>query len=92
MMPIPVPLQEPWASIQFAIDSASAGDTVALLAGTYFERVSFSRSGVAGMPIILRNAAGATAIIDGTGTSGQDALIEIVEPKFHRNSRFAAHK
>ncbi|MBK8504808.1 MAG: T9SS type A sorting domain-containing protein [Saprospiraceae bacterium] len=73
---------EPWASIQFAIDSASAGDTIAILAGTYYERVSFSRSGVAGMPIILRNAPGAAAIIDGTGTGGQDALIEIVNQSF----------
>lgn len=67
-------IDEPWQTIQFALDAASPGDTVLLLTGTYFERVVFNQSG-----ITLSNAPGESAIIDGTGTTGGDALIQITD-------------
>lgn len=60
----------PFASVQQAIDSAVAGDTVTVLAGTYSEALTFPRSGVADSAIIVRgdtNADGEPlAIVDGT--------------------------
>lgn len=37
---------DPFRNIQFAIDSASAGDTVKVLSGDYLERLVFNRSGI----------------------------------------------
>lgn len=78
----PGTIDEPWASIQFAIDASTEGDTVALLTGTFFERISFSKSGSDGASIVLTSATGHTGTINGSGTSGQDALIEIIDQSY----------
>ena len=41
----------PWATIQKAANSVSAGDTVHVAAGTYAESVTFTRGGSSGSPI-----------------------------------------
>lgn len=54
-------------TIQAALDTANAGDTVVVPTGTYSELVVFPRSGTAGAPITLMAACDATVLIDGTG-------------------------
>jgi hypothetical protein len=80
----PGTLASPWQSIQFAVDNVLAGDTIAVMGGTYFERVVFSASGSAGSPIVLTNISGENVIIDGTGTSAvlTDALIQIFDQSY----------
>ncbi|WP_437709764.1 right-handed parallel beta-helix repeat-containing protein [Sorangium sp. So ce448] len=56
-------------TIQAGLNAAAAGDTVVVKAGTYNEKVSFTRSGTASAGCItLKGEAG--AILDGTGKSG----------------------
>jgi len=43
-----------WKTIQYAANSISAGDTVYVLAGTYNEKVTISRSGIAGSSITFQ--------------------------------------
>jgi len=57
---------EPWLTIQYAADTAEAGDTVNVVAGVYNETVSFTRSGTAGAPIVFQTDPDNRAIIDGT--------------------------
>jgi hypothetical protein len=61
-------ITSPWRTIQHAVDSLAAGDTVYVRAGTYNESVDISVSGsAAGGYITLRNYAGVIPVIDGTG-------------------------
>jgi hypothetical protein len=63
-------LSAPWRTIQHAIDQVSPGDTIYVRSGTYQEFVTFHTSGSAtGGYITLRNYAGETPVIDGTGLS-----------------------
>jgi hypothetical protein len=73
-------LAAPWATIQYAVDQASTGDTVHVRGGVYNERVTSHSSGSAGSPLTLKNYADETAVIDGTGFtvgSGWDALVTL---------------
>lgn len=63
----------PWLTITYAVSRIAAGDTLYLETGTYSEQVTLSQSGIAGAPIAIRESAGATAVIDGTGVAGVDA-------------------
>jgi predicted SnoaL-like aldol condensation-catalyzing enzyme len=56
--------EAPLASIQEALDRATAGDTVHLLPGLYRERVSFKHSGEYQRPVTLEGEPG--AILDGS--------------------------
>ena len=60
----------PWRTIQHAANTARAGDTVTILAGTYAERVTFSASGTEGKPITFVGTRGANGswetIVDGS--------------------------
>lgn len=68
----------PWRTIDHAVDSVIAGDTIIVRGGTYNEQVTFGVSGTAGNIITLRNYTGETPIIDGTGLAiTDDGLIEI---------------
>ncbi|MCB0688249.1 MAG: right-handed parallel beta-helix repeat-containing protein [Saprospiraceae bacterium] len=74
--------EDPWASIQFAIEQVVPGDTIALLAGIYSERISFTQSGTIFNPIVLWSPPEEHAIINGDGHFEQDALIEIIDQSF----------
>jgi hypothetical protein len=64
----PGTLDAPWATVQHAADTATAGDTVLVRAGVYNEHVGFHISGDASKGFIsFENYPGETATIDGTG-------------------------
>ena len=59
----------PWLTIQHAANTVTAGATVYVEGGTYYESVSFPNSGTATNPITFASYPGQTATIDGTGVS-----------------------
>ena len=66
----PGTLAAPWRTIQHAVDTVSAGDTVYLRAGTYNERVQATYGNGGGSSnsyVTYQNYPGETAILDGTG-------------------------
>lgn len=60
-------LSRPYKTIQYAVNTSNAGDTIYLLKGIYKERVQINKSGLKDKPISLKNYPGHTPIIDGTG-------------------------
>jgi len=58
-----------WQTIQKAANTATAGQTVSIAAGTYQERVTFPNAGTAGNPIAFVCATNRACIVDG-GTNG----------------------
>jgi hypothetical protein len=63
-----------FTSVAAGVGAAQAGDRVTVRAGTYYEAVSFGRSGTAAAFITLQGDPG--AILDGTGRSGQGIIID----------------
>jgi hypothetical protein len=57
-------LARPWRTVGHAVARLSAGDTLYLRGGTYFERTTVSRSGTAAAPIVIRSYPGENAILD----------------------------
>jgi len=74
----------PWLTVQHAVDSVGAGDTIYVRAGVYNELVNFTNSGsAAGGYITLQNYDGETPVIDGTGLSGSDPGLIKIAYKHH---------
>lgn len=72
----PGTLEGPWSTIQHAADTAVAGDTVYIRAGTYNEHVYVEQSGEASSYIVFAAFPGETPIIDGTGvTESQNGVV-----------------
>jgi len=63
----PGTLEQPWRTLQHAVDRLLPGDTVFLRAGIYHEHVLVTRSGSPGAFITLAAYAGETATVDGEG-------------------------
>lgn len=57
--------QAPWRSLAYAVRRLEPGDTLYLRGGTYYEKVSLSRSGAENAPIVIASYPGELAIIDG---------------------------
>lgn len=74
----------PFATIDYALSKASAGDTVFVRAGTYPNRVVFSKSGLLGKHITLKAYPGERPLIDGSQTTatGMMALVSFANVKF----------
>jgi hypothetical protein len=70
-------LKEPFKTITTALNKAVAGDTVIARRGTYYERISFPRSGTADKRITLKAFAGEKPVIDGSAitVTGWMALV-----------------
>lgn len=69
-----------WKTIQHALNSVHAGDTINVMAGVYHESVTLAVSGSASAGYTtLQNYSGHNAVIDGTGltVSGQVGLVNI---------------
>ena len=63
-------------TIQAALNAAAAGDTINVLSGTYFEKLSFPHGGSAGGGYItLQAGSGQSPILDGTGVSGSNMVL-----------------
>lgn len=69
----------PFKTINKALSIVNPGDEVQVRAGTYIEKVSFTRSGTAGNFITLKEYPGETAVISGTGltVNGYEALVTL---------------
>ncbi len=71
---IAVPAGQP--TIQAALDAAGPGDTVEVADGVYSEKVVFTNGGsLGGGSLVLRAAAGASPILDGTGVTGANMVL-----------------
>jgi hypothetical protein len=46
----------PWATLQYAVNQAGAGDTIIVQPGTYYQQCSITRSGTQGHPITIMGA------------------------------------
>lgn len=65
-----------FSSIQAALNAAVAGDTIEVLTGTYFEKITFANGGNAvGGYVTLQAAAGHSPVLDGTGVSGANMVL-----------------
>lgn len=66
----------PWKTIQKAFNSATAGSTVFIKAGVYNEKTTVNASGSpAGGYITFQNYLNDTAVIDGTGITGDQLIL-----------------
>ncbi|MCG8330618.1 MAG: right-handed parallel beta-helix repeat-containing protein [Chitinophagales bacterium] len=72
----------PWASIQHAANSATAGSTVYIKAGTYYETIWLNVSGSAGNYITFTNHATDVVTIDGGSTGAQTLLFAIFDKDY----------
>ena len=71
-----------WRTVQRALDSATPGSTVYILAGTYNEKTTLGVSGTSANPITFRNYNSDVVIIDGTGITSQDHILGISNKAF----------
>jgi len=69
----------PLKGINNAVSKALPGDTIIVRNGTYYEKVTFPKSGRSGKYITLKAFNGERPVIDGTGLSitGKEALVTI---------------
>lgn len=58
----------PFRTISKAVSIASAGDTVLVRDGTYYETVTMQRSGTSSAPIVIKNYPGERPKLDGAST------------------------
>ncbi len=58
-----------FASLGKAVSVAQAGNTIMLYGGRYYEEVTLPRSGTVNAPIVIRNAPGEHAVLDGMDTA-----------------------
>jgi len=72
-------IDAPLKSINTTLKKAFPGDTVIVRTGTYYEKVSFPRSGSSDQYITLKAYPGEVPVIDGTGLpiTGKEALVTI---------------
>jgi len=72
----PGTIAEPWATIQHAAESISAGDTALIRGGTYAENIEVAGSGDADNGYVVFSAyAGEQPVLDGTGNDASNGLI-----------------
>ena len=55
----------PWKTLAHALRRLQPGDTLCLRGGTYYEKVSLTRSGTAEAPITIRSYPGEQGVLDG---------------------------
>ncbi|GEM_PF-547085 len=64
----------PWLTVQYGLDHIFSGDTLIIMAGVYNEKVIVPVSGV-----LIKNYPNQNAILDGTGLTYSDAIMEITD-------------
>ncbi|MBN1676024.1 MAG: right-handed parallel beta-helix repeat-containing protein [Kiritimatiellae bacterium] len=80
---------EPWASVRKAANTAEAGDTVQVKAGTYYERVVFSNSGTAASNIIVKAFPGDTPVLNGRDNAQWNGFVNFAGVSHIRFEGFA---
>lgn len=68
---------EPWLTIQKALDTLTAGQTALVGAGTYTQSLVMDRSGTAAEPITVKAAPGEQPVIHASGTTSNDYPVRI---------------
>ena len=68
----PGSFDQPWRTIQHAVDNVGLGDTIWVRGGIYNEGVVVAISGLPGLPITLIGYPGEAAMLDGNGLVIQD--------------------
>jgi parallel beta-helix repeat protein len=64
-------ISTPWGTVQKALNTAGAGDTVYIMAGTYYEKPVVNVSGSDGNLITIMNYNGDMVYIDGAGVTNE---------------------
>ncbi|HXD92106.1 MAG TPA: T9SS type A sorting domain-containing protein [Bacteroidia bacterium] len=59
----------PWKTIQHACNNATAGTTIQIMAGAYYEQIVLNASGTMGSYITLTNYVGGTVVVNGNATA-----------------------
>ena len=57
-------ISSPWRTVGTSISKLSAGDTLYVRGGTYYEAPTASRAGTAASPIVIRSYPGETGVLD----------------------------
>ena len=70
----------PWRTIQHALDRLTAGETLLIRGGRYFENLYCAMAGAADKPITVRGYPGETVILDGGLREFQDEPTSCWEP------------
>ena len=70
----------PWKTLAHALRRLTPGDTLYLRGGTYFEKVSLTRSGAETAPITIASYPGELAVIDGSVREFQENPASCWEP------------
>ncbi len=83
----PGSLDQPWETIQYAMDMASPGSIVNIMGGTYNERLYVNVSGTPGNIITFQNYNNEAVLVDGTGWN-DPALCEIYDQQYIRIKGF----
>jgi len=76
-------MDDPWETIQYAMDNATPGSTVNISGGTYNEKVYLNVSGTNNNWIVFKNYNNEQVIIDGTGWT-DPAICEIYDQSYVR--------
>jgi hypothetical protein len=61
-----------WATIQYGLTQMQNGDILNVMEGTFYEKISLPTSG-----LTIKNAPGASPVLDAQGISSQEAIIQI---------------
>jgi len=77
-------LQAPIKSIGIALDKAVAGDIIIVRGGTYFEKLSFSKSGVLASPVTVKAYPGERPVLDGSNltVTGWTSLLSFSNARY----------
>ena len=82
----PGTITQPWLTIMHATQKATAGDTIYVRGGIYYENISFANSGTEGSWITLKNYPGESPVIDGTNMVDpgyQNGIINLTASYLH---------
>lgn len=72
-------IDDPWRTIQHAVDNVNPGDTIMVRSGVYAEAVVVNASGTIGAPITLQSYPGETAVLDGSTLTNHDTALLTID-------------